>query len=340
MSADADAAPAPTGSILAGASSRSVLPRVDGGVGYLQRELPGLRDAVSPGVFIPELDDGRVAVGNGDSEAHWVHDDVRARALALQRPGNRKVVALLATDLYMIFRADADAIRAEVERRLPASQAGKVEVFIGATHNHHGPDTAFDVNHAWYDSMIDRAAAAVVEAVARMRPARLRVGQGRHWFGMDDGTDPQIIDPRMNVLQATGIDGRVIGTVVQWNNHPETTLGLGAAGRHQRRVRAARLDRRPVHRRGPVLHRRLPRRARPHHRPAGRGRDALLRRRARPHRRTRAAPPVWEVDAPTRSATSSTRRLAPPSRAGPPSPTPTTTSAGPSSSASRPPSRR
>ena len=72
----------PAGSILAGASSRSVLPRVNGGVGYLKRELPGPRDAVSPGVFIPEWDDGRVAVGNGDPEAHWVHDDVRARALA------------------------------------------------------------------------------------------------------------------------------------------------------------------------------------------------------------------------------------------------------------------
>jgi hypothetical protein len=112
-----------------------------------------------------------------------------------------------------------------VESRLPASRRGTVEVFVGATHNHHGPDTAFDVNHPWYESMIDRAAAAVVEAVGRMRPARLRVGQGRHWFGMDDGTDPQVIDPRMNVLQATGVDGKVIGTVIQWNNHPETTLG-------------------------------------------------------------------------------------------------------------------
>jgi hypothetical protein len=218
------AAPHPGATVLAGAASRSVLPRVNGGVAYLQRKLPGLRDAVSPGLFIPAFDEGRVAVGNGDADAHWVHDDVRAKALALQKPGDPHVVALLSADLYMIFRADADAIRAEVERRLPASRRGMVEVFIGATHNHHGPDTAFDVNHVWYDSMIDRAAAAVVDAVAHMRPARLRVGQGRHWFGMDDGTDPNILDPRMNVLQATGVDGKVIGTVVQWNNHPETTL--------------------------------------------------------------------------------------------------------------------
>src|SRR4051794_491154 len=120
--APASAAPHPGAVLMAGAASRSVLPRVDGGLAYLQRGLPGLHDAVSPGVFVPAFDDGRVAVGNGEADAHWVHDDVRARALALQKPGDPKVVALLSTDLYMIFRADADAIRAEVERRLPASR--------------------------------------------------------------------------------------------------------------------------------------------------------------------------------------------------------------------------
>jgi hypothetical protein len=218
------AAAAPPGAVLAGASSRSLLPRVGGSVSYIQHGLPGLQDPVSLGVFVKAFDDGRVAVGNGDTDAHWVHDDIRAHALALQRPGDPHVVVLLSTDLYMIFKADGDAIRAEAERRLPAARRGHVEMFIAATHNHHGPDTAFDVNHPWYDSMIDRAAAAIADAVKRMRPARLRVGQGRHWFSQDDGTDPQILDPRMNVLQATGTDGKVIGTVVQWNNHPETTL--------------------------------------------------------------------------------------------------------------------
>ena len=127
---------------------------------------------------------------------------------------------LLSADLYMIFRADADSIRAKVGRRLPGVD---VEVLVGSTHNHHGPDTAFDVNHDWYEHMTDQAADAVVAAVERLRPARLRVGSGAHWFGMADG-DPQVIDPSMNVLQAVGLGGRAVGTVVQWNNHPETTL--------------------------------------------------------------------------------------------------------------------
>jgi hypothetical protein len=71
--------------------------------------------------------------------------------------------------------------------------------------------------------MTDQAADAVVDAVRHMHPARLRAGAGKHWFGMDD-EDPQVIDPSMNVLQAVSTRGQAIGTVVQWNNHPETTL--------------------------------------------------------------------------------------------------------------------
>jgi len=215
------------GIVLAGAASRSVLPLVDGRQDYLKAGLPSDHDAVDPGVLVPEWDDGRIAVGNGDSVSHWVHDDIRVRALALQEPTSKRITVLLSADLYMIFRADADAIRAKVRQRLPQAlhrREVQVEVLVGSTHNHHGPDTAFDVNHAWYEHMTDQAADAVVSSLGKLRLARLRVASGQHWFGMDDG-DPQIMDPTMNVLQAVRADGRgVVATVVQWNNHPETTL--------------------------------------------------------------------------------------------------------------------
>ncbi|HEY3144393.1 MAG TPA: hypothetical protein VGJ86_24905 [Acidimicrobiales bacterium] len=223
---EADQSSTRGGLVLAGAASRSVLPLVHGRQDYLAADLPTADDAVSPGVFIPEWDDGRIAVGNGDSVSHWVHDDLRVRALALSKPESKTVTVLVSADVYMIFRTDADSIRAKVAERLPDElrrQGVQVEVLVGSTHNHHGPDTAFDVNHAWYEHLTDQAADAVVEAVARRRLARLRVGSGQHWFGMDDG-DPQIIDPTMNVLQAVRSNGKVVATVVQWNNHPETTL--------------------------------------------------------------------------------------------------------------------
>ena len=206
--------------VKAGAASRSVLPLVGGSRDYLRGGLPSEDDALSPGVFVPDWDEGRIAVGNGDSVSHWVRDDLRVRALALSRGSGKHVTVLLSADLYMIFRVDADLIRQKVDARLPGLD---VDVLVGSTHNHHGPDTAFDVNHVWYEEMTGQAADAVVDAVHRLRPARLRAGSGRHWFGMDDN-DPQVIDPSMNVLQAVATNGRVIATVVQWNNHPETTL--------------------------------------------------------------------------------------------------------------------
>lgn len=212
---------------MVGAASRSVLPLVDGSTDYIEEaELPPPDDATSLGVFVPTFDDGRIAVGNGSPEAHWVHDDLRARAFAVSDLGARgDIVVVVSVDLYMVFRNDAERLRREVAERLPAHLADRTTVLVPATHNHHGPDTAFDVNHDWYEHMIGQVADVAAEAVGAMRPARLRVGAGEHWFGMTDGRDPQIIDPSMNVLQARATNGDVIATMVQWNNHPEVTLG-------------------------------------------------------------------------------------------------------------------
>jgi len=211
--------------VLAGAASRSVLPLVDGSLDYLDAGLPDRQDPTDPGIVVPAWDDGRIAVGNGDSFSAWVHDDLRVTALAIDDPRSADLVVIVASDLYMIFRADGDEIRAKAAAMLPPGLADRMRVLISANHNHHGPDTAFDVNHAWYEHMTDQAAAAVVEAVLSRRPARLRVAAGEHWFGMNDSTDPQIFDPRLNALQVLGVGGHVIATAVQWNNHPEGTLG-------------------------------------------------------------------------------------------------------------------
>lgn len=208
-----------------GAASRSVLPTVDGALDYLAG-VPGTDDATSPGVFVGGFDDGRVAVGNGHPDARWVRDDLRVRAVAIEElGGDGDLVVLVSTDLYMIFRPDADAIRDLVHDRLPAGLRGQVDIAIASTHNHHGPDTAFDVNHDWYRSMMERTADAIVESVEVRRPARLRVADGEMWWGMRDSRDPVVLDPTMNVLQATATDGETIATLVQWNNHPEVTLG-------------------------------------------------------------------------------------------------------------------
>jgi hypothetical protein len=220
-----DKSPPGKGNVLVGAASRSVLPLVEGGYGYLEAGFPDRSDPHDPGILVPAWDDGRIAVGNGDGNSYWVHDDLRTAAVAIDDPRSKEIVVIVASDLYMIFRVDAEVMREKAAARLPPGIARKLKVVITATHNHHGPDTAFDVNHAWYEHMVEQVVATIIEAVSSRRPARLHVAAGTHWFGMNDGTDPQIFDPNLNVMQAIDTRGRTIATLVQWNLHPEATLG-------------------------------------------------------------------------------------------------------------------
>ena len=208
-----------------GTSSRSVLPTVDGGHGYAAPErLPPDADADDPGVFAAQFDQGPITVGNGKDNAHWVRDDLRVRTLALQRTGSDQVVVIAAADVYMVFRPDAEELRRMVREVLPAPLRDRVEVMVHATHNHHGPDTAFAVNAEWYRFFLEQARDAVREAVERLEPATLRVAEGTHYFGGSDLSGLRVFDPTLGVLQARATDGRVIATVVNWANHPESTL--------------------------------------------------------------------------------------------------------------------
>jgi hypothetical protein len=210
--------------IKVGAASRSVLPTVDGSHDYLDAVEPDPNDPFSPGLFVPAWDQGRVAVGNGDADSHWVHDDMEVTAVAFDDGTGRDIQVVVAANLYMIFGVDAEVIRERVAERVGRRKADRLEIAISADHTHHGPDTAFDVNHAWYDLMIDQAASAIIDAMRKMRPARLDVAQTDHYFGLRDSRDPQVLDPTLGVLRATASNGRTIATLLFWSNHPETTL--------------------------------------------------------------------------------------------------------------------
>jgi hypothetical protein len=144
-----------------------------------------------------------------------------------------ETVVMVSADVYMIFAADA----AEIERRAKVLiddalvPDDSLRIIISATHNHHGPDTGFNINDEWYSLMADEAAAAIAEAVEEMEPAELVAASGKHRFGMADTRDPLLVDPRLNVMQARRKrSGKPIATIVQWANHPETTLGWSPSG--------------------------------------------------------------------------------------------------------------
>jgi hypothetical protein len=222
--------PGSADTFLAGAASRSVLPTVDGERAFLDNA-PGwnVLDPDDPGVFVPEWDQGQVDVGNGDSDGKWVHDDLRASALALRAGDDLTVIVSI--DVYMVFAVDAEEIERRARELLPDDVADTATIEIAATHLHEGPDTAFSVNDEWYELMADETAGAIADAVDALEPATVTAARTQHDFGVADARDPLIVDPTLNVLSVRAADGEsTIATVVQWASHPETTLGWAPPG--------------------------------------------------------------------------------------------------------------
>ena len=214
------------GELMAGAASASILATVDGARGFLS-DAPGWPesgiDPFNPGVYVAKWDQGQVDVDNGSDDSAWAHDDLRSTAVAFQRGIDR--VVMVSTDTYMHFAPDVDEIERRARALLPDDWS-EVRVLVAATHNHHGPGTAFVVNDDWYDMMANQTAQAVADAVDSLAPAKVAVASGEHRYGVNDVRDPVILDPRLNVMAVDDADsGDPIATIVQWGSHPETTLG-------------------------------------------------------------------------------------------------------------------
>jgi len=123
----------------------------------------------------------------------------------------------------------ADRVRAKVTDLRPDA------IMIGATHTHSAPDMyAFldekgncTADLEYIDFVVGKAAAAINEAAAKLRPATLKIGtdkaKGKIAYNY---YAPQLYDPRCSVLQAIGADGKPFATLVNYAIHPEV-LGPG-----------------------------------------------------------------------------------------------------------------
>ncbi len=213
--------------IKVGAASRSILPTVSGGRDYLQ-DAPGWPAAAEldpndPGIFIPVWDQGKIDVGNGEPDASWVHDDIRATAVALEREGQR--VIFITSNTYMHLKSDVDEIVKRAKAALDAQWA-EAEILVSSSHNHHGPETAFGPNDQWYEMAVEQIVDAVLEAVEVVEPVDAVLATGEHDYGSADQRDPRVYDNRLNVMAFNSQEtGDSVAILVQWNSHPEATLG-------------------------------------------------------------------------------------------------------------------
>ncbi len=223
-----------------GAGWATLLPEVDGSTAYFdviaqQPPLalePGDPNAESPGVFVEAWDVGTIAIGNGFPSSHWVHDEIRAGAVAFQDTEDplETIVVMAMADVYMLLRDDLTVVHDKVKALLDDDATyDKLRFIISATHNHMGPDTSGldGINDEYYEYMADQMALAIVEAVQGLQPAIVRTTASDYQFGLADQNAPYIVDPTLHSLQAVSEENpdEVIATVVQWQNHPETVLG-------------------------------------------------------------------------------------------------------------------
>jgi len=224
-----------------GAATVTLLPQVAGSTSYFDAylETPLAMDpgdpGRDPGVFVEQWDVGTIGIGNGERSSHWVHDDIRATAVAfkdLDQPDGQTLV-LVTADVYMMFRQDIQEVFDKVKLQVGEEAYSRLWIVISSTHNHMGPDTSgmSGMNHLYYQYLTGQIASAIVQSIDEetLEPAFLKASRSRYQFGMADSHAPYIADPTLHSLQAVANDGsgRVLATVVQWQNHPEDTLGFG-----------------------------------------------------------------------------------------------------------------
>jgi len=176
---------------------------------------------VTPDPLLP------VTGGTGGTEpATQKIGELTVRALVLDKDGTR--VAIVGADFLGFPGVLSERVRAKVKGVPPEN------IMIGSTHAHSAPDMYGFVGRdgkcaadlKYIDSVCDKMAEAINEAVGKLQPAAVKINtdqaKGKIAYNY---YAPQLYDPRMNVLQcvATSGDakGKPIATLVNYATHPE-----------------------------------------------------------------------------------------------------------------------
>src|SRR5580698_2355386 len=140
-----------------------------------------------------------------------------------------ETVAVAAVDSLGFPAVLGDRARKLVPRLTPEN------ILIGSTHTHSAPDCyAYPDGKGGHTGSLEymqfvseQVAAAVNEALDRMKPAELRVASGEaKGKSAYNYYAPDLYDRRVSVLQVKGLDGQPIGTLVNYAIHPEV-IGSG-----------------------------------------------------------------------------------------------------------------
>jgi hypothetical protein len=168
-----------------------------------------------------------IAGFHNNKPAQGIYDDLWARAMVLD-DGNTRM-AWVALDAIGFFNCDVIDIRKSLSDELRLDY-----VIISSSHTHNGPDIMglwgpgvlkSGVDPGYMELVKSQSAAAIRSAIANLRPARFRFATDKENAAsmIRDTRQPVVINPELRIMQAIDIEnGNTLGTLVQWDNHPET----------------------------------------------------------------------------------------------------------------------
>ena len=155
-----------------------------------------------------------------------IHDDLKAVAAVIDDGEHR--IGVVALDAIGFFHDEVLAVR----RSVPSS-ARLDYVIVASTHNHSAPDLmgiwgpsdfVSGIDPAYRRAVVAGAAGALIDAVEALTPATVsHVEVPLAPPGLvADSRDPQVFDNTMRLMLFATPEGRTIGSIVNWANHPET----------------------------------------------------------------------------------------------------------------------
>lgn len=158
-------------------------------------------------------------------KSRGVHDELYARCLALS--DGKTTLAMTCLDLIAYYNEDVKIIREKVYRRRNDYSPENLHILVGSQHTHAGPDTygVFGgVPRRYKDLVNEQAAAAICDALDRLRPARLgftSVAAEPGTFASLRGPDSVYADHEVTCMFVKcAQSGEHIATVVNFGCHP------------------------------------------------------------------------------------------------------------------------
>jgi neutral ceramidase len=157
-----------------------------------------------------------------------VLDPLYTDALVIQADGRK--IAIVGLDLG---RSPAEASLQRIRRRIQ-EQGGIEDSIIAGSHTHHGPvleltgeagkgQGRFDAALRYYEQMEDGIVAAILEANAKLAPARIAVGSTQlEGFNRNRQTkiEPKASDRELAVMRFDNAAGKPVAIVVNFAAHP------------------------------------------------------------------------------------------------------------------------